>query len=77
MDRRLFAIGLAATLLGVAGLGYLLVTGVLQHPSDAADQYRPTDFALIGGFFVSLAVGVVLTFRSYVDLDRSDRSPDK
>ncbi|SFS44638.1 hypothetical protein [Halostagnicola kamekurae] len=77
MDRRLFAIGLAATLLGVIGLGYLLVTGVLQHPSDAADQYRPADFALIGGFFASLSIGVVLTFRSYVDLERIDRSSDK
>ncbi|AHG01115.1 hypothetical protein HALLA_17020 [Halostagnicola larsenii XH-48] len=74
MDRRLFAIGFAATLLGVAGLGYLLVTGVLQHPSDAADQYRTTDFALIGGAFVSLVIGVVLTFRSYVDLESGDQS---
>lgn len=74
MDRRLFAIGLASTLLGVAGLGYLLVTGVLQHPSDAADTYQATDFVLIGGFFSLLATGIVLTFRSYVSLESDDRS---
>ncbi|GAB7019735.1 hypothetical protein [Halostagnicola sp. A-GB9-2] len=74
MDRRLFAIGLAAIFLGVAGLGYLLATGVLQHPSDAADQYETADFVLIAGSFTSVTIGVVLTFRSYVDLDPDSRS---
>ena len=73
MDRRLFAIGLAAILLGVVGLGYLLLAGVLQHPSDAADQYEATDFVLIGGSFASVTIGVVLAFRSYVELEPGDR----
>ncbi|MCU4926375.1 hypothetical protein OB905_10320 [Halobacteria archaeon AArc-dxtr1] len=68
MNRQLLAVGLGLTTLGLVGLVVLALGGVLRHPAEAAETYAALDVIAITGSVVALAVGVVVTFRSFVEI---------
>jgi hypothetical protein len=66
VDRRRFAVGVGAILLGVAVLLVLAEQGSVRHPAAAAERTTPGEFLAIGAGLVLLAGGVVLTLVAYV-----------